>query len=403
MLLKRAYCGIALNLVTRYRTAESYPQSDFMSKELVLEEILSEGSREVGRIAGGQVVVGREPEEGIAIENQAISREHGSFVRIRNHWFYRDLGSTNGSWKNGKIVKAGQMVLVRSGDVMQLADTPLRLVLPADDAASAGGLAGFPAFSSSTLIVFSGDEFHDEFPLPEYGRALVIGGNQADLRIGNDMNELPRLVIERRGERVCAYGVADGAEIFINGDEVSETVTLHDGDELKVAQYTILFNNPKAEIPAEAVDQAVPATEPIPTGAPGGGYEDAAAGALAGRGLSAAGYTETAAYLRAWDTPQASGDVASGSATSSGRFTFGQSDVAVDSVDDVDVEGTMAIDPAEVEAKLSGFGSRPSARYVVGDHEAAPPLHSIEDKLIVLVGFVLLLVLIAVVAWWVFF
>ena len=86
--------------------------------QLVLEEIQSSGKRDVGCLESGDVVVGREPGEGIAIDNKAISRSHGVFTRFKNHWLYKDLGSTNGSWLNGLKLKAAYWRVVRPGDVI---------------------------------------------------------------------------------------------------------------------------------------------------------------------------------------------------------------------------------------------------------------------------------------------
>ena len=72
--------------------------------------------------------LGREPDApGIALNSKAVSRNHGFFVRCRNNWFYKDLGSTNGSFVNGNQVKSGQWSLVRNGSVVQVADVALRL------------------------------------------------------------------------------------------------------------------------------------------------------------------------------------------------------------------------------------------------------------------------------------
>lgn len=354
-----------------------------MSKELILEEILQSGSKLLGKLSGAtEIRVGRDPGEGIKIENTAISREHGSFLRIRNHWFYKDLGSTNGSWRNGQHIKQGQTVLVRPGDVLQFADTPVRIVPAATEYKSAS-YGGFPGFSSSTLIVFSGETFHDEFPLPEYGRALVVGGNQADLRMSNDVNELPRLVVERRGDKVCAYGIAEGPPITLNGNAVSETVALNDGDELQIAQYRILFNDPRSEV-GMATAAAAPADS-----------QSMYAGSAGQGGVPSAGMGS----LREWEPANQAAKQESSQITSTGRFTFGKPAGS----EEEDVEGTLAIDPTEMEARLAGYDMHPSSRYVGGEPSSGGALHSMEDRLIVLIGFVLLLVLVGLVVWWVFF
>ncbi|MCB0339204.1 MAG: FHA domain-containing protein [Bdellovibrionales bacterium] len=360
-----------------------------MSGKLLIEQMGPDGRVQVGRLETGEMTIGRSDEDGITIANTAISRNHGLFKKIRNHWFYVDQGSTNGSWLNGKPLKEGRITIVRDGDVMQLADTPLK-ISSADEAGY--GVGGMPHFASSTLIVFSGVEFHDEFPLPEYGRALVVGGSQGDLRLDGDLNEVPRLVIERRGDKVVAYGISHGPDILLNGEIVTETVALEDGDELKIAHYTILFNDPRS---FQSTSE-----QPLPPPAYG-----ASSGGTGGPGLTSGiqGPGVSSEKLPDWEkpggwdtrTPGLGGFAADPvqSRNPSGRFTFGKANFD----DEDDVEGTMAIDPAEVEARLAGYDMHRSARYVLEDKGS--PLSSLEDKFVVIIGFVLLLALMGAVIW----
>ena len=353
-----------------------------MTGQLVLCEIRDDGDRELARIERGEVVIGREPQEGVAVPNSAISREHGIFFRIRSHWFYRDLGSTNGSWINGKVVNPNSTRLVRPGDVMQLADTPVR-VGPDENSQHASELESLSAFHSSTLIVFRKDEFLDEYPLPEYGRALVIGGSQADLSLEPETSDLPRLVIERRGEQVCAYGISDGPDIILNETPVTENATLSDGDELTVAEYLILFNDPRGsqEISTSTADGAVNPAGLHQPAAPQVDLVGSAGRAGAGNEQSSSPY----------------------GISNSGRFTFGQPTFDDENGENpVDLEGTMAMDPAEIEARLAGYDTHPSTRrhLSTASDSYSGPFQSIETRIAVLVWFLLLMVLVGAVVWW---
>lgn len=214
-----------------------------MPKEIVLEEIQANGIREVARITGGEVVLGREPDHGIALGHQAISREHGVIMRMRNHWFYKDLGSTNGSWINNERIPGHEWRIVRPEDYVQLADVALRIRLDDTDATQGGsGSLGLP--SGRSLIIFSEGRFIDEFPIPEFGRALVVGGSQADLDIQGDTFDSPSLVVERRGDQVCAFNVAKKMELYRAKALIEETVALKDRDMLEIGEYQILYSDP---------------------------------------------------------------------------------------------------------------------------------------------------------------
>lgn len=189
---------------------------------------------EVGRLSGNDPqIVGREVPDGIRLPYSGVSGEHGEFVPYRSHWLFRDIGSTNGSWVRERKAVPHQYYVVRAGDTVQIADRVLRLVAVGEDRASG------PA---NSLILLSRGNLTDEYPVPHIGRALVIGGTKADLKLDVDIYDLPSLVIERRGEVMVAFSVAKQVPVYVNGDQIEKTVTIADGDFIAVEHYGVLVN-----------------------------------------------------------------------------------------------------------------------------------------------------------------
>lgn len=216
-----------------------------MTRRLLIQHVTDRGEEVLATLEAGETVLGREPEgNGVRINSDSISREHGVIARFRNNWFYRDLGSTNGSWLNGNQVPADHWRVVRPGDVIQLATAAVRLGSEGIDG-GAPTISGLSALGGRSLVVFSNGEFHEEFPIPEYGRALVIGGNQGDLTLEGDVYEFPSLVVERRGDNICAFSVAKEIPFQHNGERVAELRVLSDGDVLNIGIYEILYNDPR--------------------------------------------------------------------------------------------------------------------------------------------------------------
>lgn len=67
----------------------------------------------------------------IPLTSPIAGRIHGKFLLVDGELFYCDLGSTNGTFLNGKKMKAGmgkniRPVLLKSGDVLQIDNEDLK-------------------------------------------------------------------------------------------------------------------------------------------------------------------------------------------------------------------------------------------------------------------------------------
>lgn len=69
--------------------------------------------------------IGRKPDNDIQIDNLAVSGKHALIITILDDSFLEDLGSTNGTYVNGKLVKKHAL---RNGDVIGLGKHELKYV-----------------------------------------------------------------------------------------------------------------------------------------------------------------------------------------------------------------------------------------------------------------------------------
>jgi len=347
-----------------------------MGTQLKVESVGSKGRRELGVLDSSEVVVGREGSESdLTIPNEAVSSRHGMFLGVRNHWLYRDLGSTNGSWLNGQKLKEDQWKLVRPGDSLQLANTLLELshigATPSIDKNKPGG--------GRSLLVFRNSEFIEEYPVPEYGKALVVGGSNGDLDLEADTSEGPSLVIERRGDAVCAYSVAKVNPITHNDVQVQELIELSDSDEVQVGKYSIIFSNPRARL--EAVRKA--------------------SGQAPLQSTNVRDWSDSESSPSSPQPSTASRlDLTAGSSSgSTPRRQVSKQLFGNPNEDEGELDETVSMSYSDMEAKLSGSDVHPSMRHSMMDIPERSS-RSIEDSIYIFLFIILIVLLLAFIVVW---
>ena len=72
-----------------------------------------------------RLTIGRKPENDIPIDNLAVSGKHALVITILDDSFLEDLGSTNGTYVNGKLIKKHAL---KDGDVVAIGKHELKYV-----------------------------------------------------------------------------------------------------------------------------------------------------------------------------------------------------------------------------------------------------------------------------------
>ena len=75
-------------------------------------------------LAAGRIVLGRSSGCHLVLADDSVSRRHAELLVSDGRWHVRDLGSTNGTWLNGRQVGDAE---VRPGDVLHLGACELLL------------------------------------------------------------------------------------------------------------------------------------------------------------------------------------------------------------------------------------------------------------------------------------
>lgn len=228
---------------------------------LRLENISAEPPCDLGVLRDESLIIGREAGLVLRLGSAAVSRSHGIFIPVANHWFYKDLGSTNGSWLNERRLAPDTFQIIRPGDLLQIADCLLQV-----DATEGEANIGPATSDIWSVAIMLGDNFVDEFPVPKYGRIMVIGGREADIVFpgGSEKGEDPALVCERRKDGIYAFQVDRSRQAFVNGQLLERSMLVNDNDCIAIEPFQIVINCPQPKV-AEKEQEIVPAkTAPAP-------------------------------------------------------------------------------------------------------------------------------------------
>ncbi len=72
-----------------------------------------------------RITIGRKPDNDIQIDNLAVSGKHALIITILDDSFLEDLGSTNGTYVNGKLIKKHAL---KDGDVITIGKHELKYI-----------------------------------------------------------------------------------------------------------------------------------------------------------------------------------------------------------------------------------------------------------------------------------
>jgi pSer/pThr/pTyr-binding forkhead associated (FHA) protein len=72
-----------------------------------------------------RITIGRKPDNDIQIDNLAVSGKHALIITILDDSFLEDLGSTNGTYVNGKLIKKHAL---KNGDIVAIGKHELKYV-----------------------------------------------------------------------------------------------------------------------------------------------------------------------------------------------------------------------------------------------------------------------------------
>lgn len=177
-----------------------------------------------GRQTLGRPTRSSQPE--IAVAAALVSRRQGEFMTTDSGCWYRDLGSTNGTRKNGRKLQAEEVCALKDGDVLSI------------HAVSGTGA------ELKVLMIYA-----DAYPDSEKWETITLTSEMAELTVGRyETMQLQEQSVSRRhasffhakaGWAILDHNSTNG--VLVNGKRIGAPVYLNHGDVVKIAGYVFVF------------------------------------------------------------------------------------------------------------------------------------------------------------------
>ncbi len=75
-----------------------------------------------------RLTIGRDKKNSISLEDKLASRNHAVIQKVRESYFVQDLGSTNGTFVNGKRIPEGKYIRLHPEDKILIGRTELSML-----------------------------------------------------------------------------------------------------------------------------------------------------------------------------------------------------------------------------------------------------------------------------------
>ncbi len=207
-----------------------------MTTLMKLENIAQQTPIEIISVNAGDLLLGRDSENSVVIDETAISRVHGNIFEVAGYWFFRDLNSTNGSAINGEKISPEQIRILRSGDIIHLATFPILYTEIKPKVVSA---------DTGSLLVFLDSGFQSEFNFNSTNSKFTLGGKGADFVLDNLTPGTIALEFEFSSSDMSLRmtSVEPQVTVELNGHAIGSTKPyLLDKDEIVVNNYRLIVN-----------------------------------------------------------------------------------------------------------------------------------------------------------------
>ncbi len=207
-------------------------------------------------------VIGRDPSVELVIVDADVSARHASLTPLEAGFAIEDLGSTNGTFVNGRRLAAAQEI--RAGDRIQLGGTVLEVRADAVQAAlPAVQVTRVKQIPALPMLVFIAGQLKGT--MTPAGAQLVVGRElgAADVILDQDAAVSRRhAAFSPAGGGLTIQDMGSTNGTLVNGARLTGTAALHTGDLVQIGDTVI-----EVQVPGDRAVAPAASAAPVPAGA----------------------------------------------------------------------------------------------------------------------------------------
>jgi len=198
---------------------------------------------------GNRATIGRQPGNTVVLVDREVSKDHALVERVGTDWFFRDLGSSNGSFVNGRRTST---CLLSHGDELLLGASTLRFERPETaPVRTISARVNVTSSETSILKALPSDDAAGFLPEGQIASDELLRHDYEKLRIAMELGR--RIVLEQDEgallDQILAFAfdvlpVADNGVILLvdadNGQLAPKAVRSREGSDQVVLSDSIL-------------------------------------------------------------------------------------------------------------------------------------------------------------------
>lgn len=185
------------------------------------------------------IVIGKSDNCEVYINSSIVSKQHAQLVHnLNNELFLIDLGSTNGTYINGRKIQSGVPYPISENDLVEFTSSgSVKLVFNPDDYSSSKASKKTPELSDSGAIIGTTDIIEK---IQLKGKVIIGRGSDCDIILPEQQSISRRHAsIEKKGNHYILSDLDSLNGTYLNGKRINGSEKITESDTIFIGRYQL--------------------------------------------------------------------------------------------------------------------------------------------------------------------